>query len=147
MSAKKDVIDTIATALGTITGVKQVIQVAKGMTQIEPTDFPTLYLKDVVVDKDLFAFPASTASNYFDTEALMSLEIQGKIFSITDEPSTPTDNLLQSVEKKLATSTAVNAIVKEIYPVSDDTDEEMQDNFSSFTQRFEVRYFYNHANP
>ena len=80
-------------------------------------------------------------------QAILTVEVRGRVFSITDELVTPLDNLLENVEKTLISSTGVSAVVQDIYPVTDVSDEGVQDNFASMSQTFEVSYFYNHANP
>lgn len=147
MSTKKTVITAVETALKTISGIGDVVQVAEGFTQVDPDEFPNLYIKDEVTERERIAFPASTASNINDMQALLSLEIRGRVFSITDELVAPLDSLLENVEKTLVSSTGVSAVVKDIYPVSDVSDEGVQDNFASMSQMYEVQYFYNHANP
>jgi len=147
MSAKKTVLDTIQTALETISGVGKVVQYSEGLGEADPVDMPALYMRDAIVERDRIAFPASTLSTYIDMEALLTLEVQGKLFEITNQTATPKDEYLGLVEKKLVSSTAVAGVVKDIYPVSDVDDEGVQDNFATFTQTFEVWYHYNHANP
>tara|TARA_R100000808_G_scaffold502_2_gene2574 strand:- start:23172 stop:23615 length:444 start_codon:yes stop_codon:yes gene_type:complete len=147
MSTKKTVITAIETALKTISGIGDVVQVAEGFTQVDPDEFPNLYIKDEITERERIAFPASSNTNINDMQALLSLEIRGRVFSITDELVAPLDSLLENVEKTLVSSTGVSAVVKDIYPVSDVSDEGVQDNFASMSQMYEVQYFYNHANP
>ena len=146
-SSKKTVLDAIETSLKTISGVGDVIQYTEGYTQIEPSDFPALLITDEVAERERIAFSHSTNANVIDMQALLNLTIRGRIFSITNETATPSDNLLGLVEKTLSTSTAVDALVKDIYPLTDVTDEGIQDNFSSFSQTYAVLFEYNHANP
>lgn len=147
MSTKKTVLTAIETALKTISGIGDVVQVAEGFTQVDPDEFPNLYIKDEITERERIAFPASSNTHINDMQALLSLEIRGRVFSITDELVAPLDSLLENVEKTLVSSTGVSAVVKDIYPVSDISDEGVQDNFASMSQMYEVQYFYNHANP
>ena len=147
MSKKKTVVTAIETALKTISGIGAVVQVSEAFTQVEPDEFPILYIKDEVTERDRIAFPASDNTNINDMQAILTVEVRGRVFSITDELVTPLDNLLENVEKTLISSTGVSAVVQDIYPVTDVSDEGVQDNFASMSQTFEVSYFYNHANP
>ena len=147
MSKKKTVLTAIETALKTISGIGAVVQVSEAFTQVEPDEFPILYIKDEITERDRIAFPASSNTNINDMQAILTVEVRGRVFSITDELVTPLDNLLENVEKTLISSTGVSAVVQDIYPVTDVSDEGVQDNFASMSQTFEVLYFYNHANP
>ena len=144
---KKAVLDTIQTVLQGIGGIGKVVQQSEGYTQVEGADLPALYLNDGVVERDRIAFPASTVATYIDMEALLPVEIRCRVFNIENNTATLGDDLLGSVEDTLIASTAVAAVVKDIYPVSDVGDEGVQDNFSHFVQSWEVVYHYNHANP
>ena len=44
MSKKKTVLTAIETALKTISGIGAVVQVSEGFTQVEPDEFPILYI-------------------------------------------------------------------------------------------------------
>lgn len=147
MSDKKTVLDTIQTALEGVSGVGKVVQLAEGYTQVEGADLPAIYLNDTILERERIAFPASTLAADIDMEALLSLEIRGRVFDIQNQTAVKADELLDSVETMLITSTAVSAVVKDIYPVSDVGDEGVQDNYSHWVQSWEVTYHYNHANP
>tara|TARA_R100000808_G_scaffold1214_3_gene5713 strand:+ start:3015 stop:3449 length:435 start_codon:yes stop_codon:yes gene_type:complete len=144
MSERKTVFDAVVTELEGLAGIGKVTRNQETFTACAGADLPALYVENSVVSRDYLAFPDASKD---DTEALMEVEIRGRVFQINDAVEAPLDSLLDGVETALMSSTSINAVVAAIHPPTDAPDIEAADNFGEFSTTYAISYFYNHKNP
>jgi len=91
------------------------------------------------------SYPHDTAD---DMEAEMDITVQGVVHNINSSNiSSDMDALMQDVEQAIVGNAALAALVKEIWPESDENVADLDQNYGIFAMNFIALYHYNHNTP
>jgi len=131
----------IKTALGTITGVKDVTTEINVFNK--PASYPVLFVVGKIVSTEYIMFPQSTKD---DREAEAEITIAGTLQpKITKSIEADTLTLMASVEEKLNGLTTVGIV--SVNCTAKDYDTDVNGKMGYFESVFNIKYIYNHLSP
>ena len=143
-SSRTNVINSIVSAVQASTGVKTCTRDEITWWQLPEYKFPFVWVRDRETSIEQVAF-ASTSLMY--KEAAMQVTATCFVFDRAGKTETKRGAVLAAVEKAVAQSTALRALIVSIDPVRIVTDNETLENYSIGTVEFRVVYHYNHLAP
>lgn len=142
---QKQIIDAIVTALEGITGVGKVTQDEREYSGESVDDYPRLLVQHSKPRVEPISYPSSTAD---DMEAELEITIQGVVHNInTSNIDGDMDELMQDVEQAMAGNASLAALVKEVWPESDENVADLDQNYGIFAMSIVAMYHYNHNTP
>lgn len=149
MSKIQDITDAIVTALGTITTI-----VSNGKVVTAPDLFnkynedQVLYVQTSVTDTDRAYYVDDSDSTTANMESEMVVEIDGAIYNMEDgEAEDDTFALMDEVDKKIFSTSAIQSLVCDIIPSAKDWVIEAVEKSALFTITYTANYEFNERNP
>ena len=143
-STRKQVLDAAETALSGISGIGSVSQNLRSWDELQPKDFPALFLIDAGAEYERNTFEHATLN---DMHCDLTVDVYGYVYSNVRSTASARTALISDVEKALTTNAALLALVQDVMPVSLETDTGAMDKYSIFRFTFNISYGYNHSTP
>lgn len=145
MSAYKDVIDHMVTALQGISGIGLVTTDLDAWNQKNPEDYPCLFVAPEKPEVERLAFLHPTSP---DMLARMNVTIEGNVYSeYESDIAEKLETLMAESEKVLVSNATLAGATTEVVLLSDESLWSVQDRYGLFSATYEVEYFYNHLAP
>lgn len=145
MSAYKDVIDHMVTALQGISGIGLVTTDLDAWNQKNPEDYPCLFVAPEKPEVERLAFLHPTSP---DMLARMNVTIEGNVYSeYESDIAEKLETLMAESEKALVSNATLAGATTEVVLLSDESLWSVQDRYGLFSATYEVEYFYNHLAP
>lgn len=145
MSAQKNILDAMETALATVAGVNLVTQDLTAWSNVNTGDYSAIFInpRKPTVERLAYLHPTS-----FDMSARMEVIIEGTCTAdYPEDIPAKLDTLMADVEKKLTGDSTVQSLVVDIQLESDEFISDEIGLFGIFSAVYSVDYFYNHLAP
>jgi len=143
-STRKKVLDAAEAALSGISGIGLVSQDLKSWDELQPKDFPALFLIDAGAEYERNTFEHATAN---DMHCDLTVDVYGYVYSNIRLTAASRTALIADVETALTSNAALLGLAQDVMPVSLETDTGAMDKYSIFRFTFTISYGYNHATP